>query len=148
MVKKYINDGCQCNNNKHYDNENCCKLSTNNCNDLGDCYNNEYESEACNDNIQVFNAKNYPHTNKDALPSDIKVQELFNIFDYALYKAFNEYKPTYGEMFLAVFQLQQKLYTLYMRDIARSNMELIKIEIMSMLNNVETRGCNKLNIYT
>lgn len=97
---------------------------------------------------KISNMKNYPQTSKDALPSDIKIQELFNIFDYALYKAFNEYKPTYGEMFLAVFQLQQKLYTLYMRDIVRSNMELMRMEMANIVNHVENRGCKRLDIYT
>lgn len=149
-MARCANNNCPCNNHNNCGDENCCKPPVNNCDRVEDDYENEYECDACDEVVhqKVSNTKDYPHTNKDALPSDIKVQELFNIFDYALYKAFNEYKPTYGEMFLAVFQLQQKLYTLYMRDIARSNMALMRMEMVSMMNHAENKGCNKLNIYT
>ncbi|GBC72912.1 hypothetical protein HRbin04_00307 [archaeon HR04] len=122
--------------------ENCCKQSVNE----HDC---SYEHESDRVDIQDDDRKYYPNTSKNALPSAIKVQELFNILDDALYRAFNEYKPTYGEMFIALFQLQQKLYTLYMKDIARNSIELMRMEMVGMVGcDDRDSATGRLDIYT
>lgn len=124
--------------------ENCCKQYVNE-HDCG--YGYEHESDRVD--IQDDERKYYPNTSKNALPSTIKVQELFNILDDALYRAFNEYKPTYGEMFIALFQLQQKLYTLYMKDIARNSIELMRMEMIGMVGyDDRDNATGKLDIYT
>ncbi len=137
-------DNCICNG----CDENCCKQAVNGHGGVEDGYEYEHGSDGEGIDVNKRDERHYPNTSKDALPSAIKVQELFNMLDHALYRAFNEYKPTYGEMFIALFQLQQKLYTLYMRDIARSSMELIRMEMLNMVRHDGNNDCSKLGIYT
>jgi hypothetical protein len=110
----------------------------------------------CKSNVNIINVlpsqennseSNYPKTSDDKLPSHIKVKELFNVFDEALYKTFCKYKPSYGEMFLALFQLQQKLNTLYMQDIIKDYLELTKIDIVRMLTTLDEENCKKQDMY-
>lgn len=123
---------CDCKDNNTYTEENDCKLNVNIINVLP----SENSSKS-----------NYPRISDDKLPSHIKVKELFNIFDEALYKAFCKYKPSYGEMFMAIFQLQQKLHTLYMQDIAKGYLELAKIDVAKMLTVLDEDNYKKQDMY-
>mgnify|MGYP001773155457 CR=1 FL=1 len=117
------------------------------------------DEKACKSSVNIINVSliqennsenNYPRTSNDKLPSHIKVRELFNLFDETLYKAFCKYKPSYGEMFLTIFQLQQKLHTLYIQDIVKSylDLELAKIDITKMLTTLnENNNCKKQDMY-
>ncbi len=114
------------------------------------------DEKDCKSNVNIINVlpsqennseSNYPKTSSDKLPSHVKVKELFNVFDEALYKAFCKYKPSYGEMFLALFQLQQKLNTLYMQDIIKDYLELTKIDIVRMLTTLDEENCKKQDMY-
>ncbi len=127
----------------------CC----NKCN--GKDNNTHIEERDCELNVNIINVlspensseNNYPRTSDDKLPSHIKVKELFDIFDETLYKAFCKYKPSYGEMFIAIFQLQQKLHTLYMHDIVKSYVELAKIDIAKMLTALDDDSYKRQNMY-
>jgi hypothetical protein len=140
ILYSMVRSNCTCNS----CDENCCKQSVNE-HDCG--YGYEHDSDRVG--IKDDDRKYYPHTSKNALPSAIKVQELFNILDDTLYRAFNEYKPTYGEMFIALFQLQQKLYTLYMKDIAMNSIELMRMEMVGMIGcDDRDSATSRLDIYT
>jgi hypothetical protein len=114
------------------------------------------DEKDCKSNVNIINVlpsqennseSNYPKISSDKLPSHIKVRELFNVFDEALYRAFCKYKPSYGEMFLALFQLQQKLHTLYMQDIIKDYLELTKIDIVKMLTTLDEENCKRQDMY-
>ncbi len=124
---------CNCKSNTKSTDEKDCKSTVNIINVLPSQENN---SES-----------NYPKTSSDKLPSHIKIRELFNVFDEALYKAFCKYKPSYCEMFLALFQLQQKLHTLYMQDIIKDYLELTKIDIVKMLTTLDEENCKRQDMY-